>query len=621
MSQGQCLTKRAVFGSIFHLFIFPKNTQVLHYRSTSGTTHLRDHLTHCSENPVNQHSQKATTSRPITAFFKSTQKLSQLDKKKLLDASVTFIAKDIRPFKAIEDHGFKNMAKCLVQLGAKYGNFDVNEALPSRHTVKRHAVQQADVKQNQIIDHLQSAIKANGYVGLTTDMWTDYNSRSYLSLTLHFVVDGVLHHCVVAVNHYVSDTKSGKNIRDAIVKFFEERQVTLDVLTKHTIFVTDNGSNMVLALNGFKRIPCACHLLATVLVHTLQVKSLSKSCFPLDVDDPSLLLVNEIKSNISAVKSITTYFKQSGLNKKLKKSLKQSNETRWNTVLYMLKSYVENRDDVEMILNLRRQGHMLLDVDMLIISDLIKFLEPFEEATKSLEGDLLPTLHKVYLCFSKLKQTMAKVATDSNVLAFLKERGLQCLQEKFTISDFHLLALFVNPKFKSLRSPELSNDNRKRVHDLARSLMSEIVSSPSVGSVDEEHSYGQPSKKSKAAALEDEFFDWQCDTEVAQKEDEVTEYLAMVFSNQSVLNECVKENEFNILQFWNNPTIKSQFPTLSHMALGILSVPASSAASERAFSTSGNILEVKCRSLSATAVSSLMVLHSTSQGTMKNLLE
>ena len=284
------------------------------------------------------------------------------------------------------------------------------------------------------------------------------------------------------------------------MKFFEERQVTLDVLTKHTIFVTDNGSNMVLALNGFKRIPCACHLLATVLVHTLQVKSLSKSCFPLDVDDPSLQLVNENKSNISAVKSITTYFKQSGLNKKLKKSLKQSNETRWNTVLYMLKSYVENKDDVEMILNLRRQGHMLLDVDMLVISDLIKFLEPFEEATKPLEGDLLPTLHKVYLCFSQLKRTMAKVATDSNVLAFLKERGLQCLQEKFTISDFHLLALFVNPKFKSLRSPDLSNDDRKRVHDLARSLMSEIVSSPSVGSVDEEHSYGQPSKKFKAAA-------------------------------------------------------------------------------------------------------------------------
>ena len=105
--------------------------------------------------------------------------------------------------------------------------------------------------------------------------------------------------------------------------------------------------------------------------------------------NPFLQLVTEIKSNISAVKSITTYFKQFGPNKKLKKNLKQSNETRWNTILYILKSYDENRDDVEMILNLKRQGHLLLDIDMLVISDLIKFLEPFEEATKALEGKVI----------------------------------------------------------------------------------------------------------------------------------------------------------------------------------------------------------------------------------------
>ena len=234
-------------------------------------------------------------------------------------------------------------------------------------------------------------------------MWNDFNSRSYLSLTLHFVEDGILHHCVVAVNHFVSDTKSGKNVHGAIVKFFEERGVTLEALTKHSIFVSDNGSNMILALNDFKRVPCACHMLATVLTHTLQIKSLSKSCFPLAAEDPSLQLVTEVKNNILAVKSVTTYFKQSGLNKKLKKSLKQSNDTRWNTILYMLQSYVENKDDVEMILNSKRQGHLLLDIDMLVVLDLIKFLKPFEEATKALEGDLWPTLQKVYLCFSKLK--------------------------------------------------------------------------------------------------------------------------------------------------------------------------------------------------------------------------
>ena len=87
------------------------------------------------------------------------------------------------------------------------------------------------------------------------------------------------------------------------------------------------------------------------------------------------------------------------------------------------------------------------------------------------------------------------------------------------------------------------------------------------------------------------------------------------------MNDCVTESKFDLVKFWSNDTIKSQFPALSRLGLGILSTPASSGASERAFSTSGNILEVKRRSLSATAVSSLMVLRSTGQKAIKDLLK
>ena len=57
------------------------------------------------------------------------------------------------------------------------------------------------------------------------------------------------------------------------------------------------------------------------------------------------------------------------------------------------------------------------------------------------------------------------------------------------------------------------------------------------------------------------------------------------------------------------------------MALGLLSVPASSAVSERAFSMIVNILETRHRSLSSSAVSSLMVLNSASQDTIKKLVK
>ena len=84
------------------------------------------------------------------------------------------------------------------------------------------------------------------------------------------------------------------------------------------------------------------------------------------------------------------------------------------------------------------------------------------------------------------------MTTESNVLAFLKKQSLQCLGQKFQISDFHLLALFFNPNFKSVRSPGLANEDRKRVHDIARSLTYEVVLPPADACVNEEHDCGQP---------------------------------------------------------------------------------------------------------------------------------
>ena len=119
----------------FVLCCFCKNT-LKHNRTTSGTTHLRDHVAHCLKNPSNQLDSRQTTSRPIDAFFKTPKQLSQSDQKKLLDALIVYIARDIRPFNVIEDPGFRNMAACFVSLGTKCGRFDINKALPSQHTVK-----------------------------------------------------------------------------------------------------------------------------------------------------------------------------------------------------------------------------------------------------------------------------------------------------------------------------------------------------------------------------------------------------------------------------------------------------------------------------------------------------
>ena len=56
--------------------------------------------------------------------------------------------------------------------------------------------------------------------------------------------------------------------------------------------------------------------------------------------------------------------------------------------------------------------------------------------------------------------------------------------------------------------------------------------------------------------------------------------------------------------------MKEKFPRLSCIALGVLSIPASSASSERAFSSSGNTITKKRSRLSLSTVDALLVLNS-----------
>ena len=63
---------------------------------------------------------------------------------------------------------------------------------------------------------------------------------------------------------------------------------------------------------------------------------------------------------------------------------------------------------------------------------------------------------------------------DSAISKYLKQRGMFCLQKKFIIDDIHLLALFLNPKFKAL--VPLSTSSRVKVHVQAQNLLVAVTS-------------------------------------------------------------------------------------------------------------------------------------------------
>jgi hypothetical protein len=130
-----------------------------------------------------------------------------------------------------------------------------------------------------------------------------------------------------------------------------------------------------------------------------------------------------------------------------------------------------------------------------------------------------------------------------------------------------------------------------------------------------DHAYGGSNFSCKRIRLESEVADWMDDEsdEPIPEEDDVYRYIRKTFSDdQSQSFNCVINGEvqFDIAKFWFSTEIKKEFPLLSRVAVGILSIPASSASSERVFSTAGRILEKRRNRLSSSSVDCLLFLHS-----------
>ena len=425
---------------------------IKHDRITSGTSHLSKHTKKCTaEQPQCSTSNKTHLQQStLKGFMQKSSMLPKSMQDKVNNAALDFIVQDLRPLRAIEGKGFQSLVDTCIEVGAKFGRVSAKTILPTRNTIKRKLDDRASSIKNDVSQEVKKAMENNGLIGVTTDMWSDLRMRFFLGITVHFILNGSIFSRVLNVKGFDEQKKSGVHIRQALEDAFAACNISVEMLLHNVCFVTDEGANMKAALTHYKRLTCACHMLATVLRHTLQLESLSKSILPLSPSDKEMRHVHAIQSTIAEFKNVVAYFKRSGLNNQLHISLKQANETRWNSTLLMLESYLKNAEDIKRILILEGQEKRFEQLDYVTVKCLVDFLQPFLLATKQLESDSKPTINYVYLWFSKLKRCLKPSVTDNALQAFLKERGLAALVQKFQIHLLHKLAFFLNPKFKAL---------------------------------------------------------------------------------------------------------------------------------------------------------------------------
>ncbi|CAG8826124.1 20764_t:CDS:1, partial [Gigaspora rosea] len=108
-------------------------------------------------------------------------------------------------------------------------------------------------------------------VSLTTDLWTARNKTGYIGVTAHWINDQFELNEILLCLEKIPYPHTGRIIREFLVRIVSE----FNLLTKVLCIVTNNGSNMVVAIQGWnsvERLPCTAHTLQLLINCTFKKK-------------------------------------------------------------------------------------------------------------------------------------------------------------------------------------------------------------------------------------------------------------------------------------------------------------------------------------------------------------
>lgn len=169
-----------------------------------------------------------------------------------------------------------------------------------------------------------------------------------------------------------------------ILEVFEKFGLTETEVKKHVVFISDRGKNIKYGLirAGFIRLTCYAHIVHNLVSHMLgdeRVKGIIKQC-----------------------STLSNYVKNTGLNPKLKTSLKTYTSTRWNSVFTMVDAILKNYKEVYELMIMKQRlrneyrlknrqqpdaeiSDLITVIDTKELEAICQFLKPFKVCNKLLK--------------------------------------------------------------------------------------------------------------------------------------------------------------------------------------------------------------------------------------------
>lgn len=236
------------------------------------------------------------------------------------------------------------------------------------------------------------------------------------------------------------------------------------------------------------------------------------------------------------------------------------------------------------------------------IDEFKKILDPFAKAVKILSSDQKPTINEVYIFRKKIEDHFRNTRFTN---AKVRDIALNLIRENFPITNLHKIAVFLDPRFKSLKF--MSHEEKASV----LSMVSKMVSSDggennviAFGEENDEKPIMSNNKSSGSIGGGD----------TADSTKYLLEYMDIVEESDETHDEVdiymnLKFNDIysaNILEFWES---RYDLPHLRQLAREILCIPASGIVAEKIFSEEANLLSKRRLNMEIENVKQMLHIH------------
>ena len=574
----------------------------------STTSSMREHLNrmHISTTTavVTQESKAAVGQQAQSMQrFLGRQTITDKRKNEITALIACWCTGSLRPLSIVGDSGFVKLLK-LLEPGYK---------VPTRNTMA--AVIRKDYE--DLRKALLLVLDAVDGISVTTDLWSSSMNLAYATFTGHMIDDDWTLRAVCLDNPSFPDRHTAENIASFTKSVLKDLCVER---SKLVAVVSDQAANMVAAWKILKSthpdlyaVACVCHRLQTAIRHALELTAVSKllgSC--------RRLVGHFNHSNVA-----THALKQQQVKEGVRFPLGVASEvaTRWNSTHAMLARLNQLRLPITYVMNditvtkTVDQSMNLTASQWKHVAALATTLEPFRDATNDLSSSKQVTVSTVLPIMLGLVGECESQDDDTAFLANFKALLAQKIQEKFDLCNIQpysceAIASALDPRFKSLAF--LDEMAREDVF-----LEVKLLASGHSGEAEEEQleppakrpgipettdCASPPSLKKQSSLLS------RLTKQSQQQQQQPHSQVNNISRQMSLYREADGcDIDANPLDWWK--AHDKQFPSLAKVARRILLIPASSAESERNFSTTGILTEKRRARLGPENVRSMLFVN------------